>query len=238
MSPNKLTQVKGRKFSCLLLLFLFGSFVCHAQKEQFVGVSFGKAKYIDESKIGTNFNAFYEVKNSSYWVFGFDINYAFIDNLPKGLNIGSHLPQRYFQEVNRYFIGTLEQNAYNSFLYNRDIHATIFANFIIPIKNFELIPAIGVGYGHISTLHFSLTSWEYSSKTNLITKVNDYSVVYWHSGVLNISPKIRLVYNINEKLGIYIASKILLNAAYKRSDDFDFSYTGTWSHNLGLRIKL
>lgn len=238
MSPNKTIKIKGGRYSCLLFLFLFVSFVCHAQKEQFVGVSFGNAKYIDEGKSGTSFSAFYEVKNSPYWVFGLDLNYAFIDNLPKGLNIGSHFPLQYLDEVNKYFVGTSRDNAYTIFFYNRDIHATLYANFVIPIKKFELIPAIGIGYGHISTLHFSLTSWEYSSKTNLITKVNDFSVAYWQRGVLNISPKIRLIYNINEKLGIYIASKIILNAAYKSNDDFDLGYTGTWSHNLGVRIKI
>lgn len=238
MFPNNIIKIKGKSISCLLFLFWFGSFASHAQKEQFIGVSFGNATYIGEGKGGTNFSTFYEVKNSPYWTFGFDINYAFINKLPKGLNIGSHVPLQYLEEVNRYFVGTSQDIIYAYFFYNRDIHATAYANFVIPIKKFEIIPAIGVGYGHISTLNFSLTNTSFNSATNLISEVKEYSVVYWHSGVVNIGPKIRLVYNLNEKIGLYIASKILLNAAYKSSDDFDFSYTGTWSHNLGVRIKL
>lgn len=238
MFPNKSIQVKGKKFSCLLILFLFGSFVCHAQKEQFIGVSFGNAKYIDERAVGTSLSAFFEFKNSPYWIFGFDLQHSFVDTLPVGLNIGSSTPLTYIDEVNNYFVGTSTVNGLKDFFSNYDLHFTCFANFVIPIKKFELIPAIGIGYGHISTLHFSLTSWEYSSNTNLISKINDFSVAYWKRGVLNISPKIRLVYSVNEKFGIYLASKIILNAAYKSNDDFDLGYTGTWSHNLGVRIKL
>ncbi len=230
----KLTSLIG----CLLYLFLFGSFVCHAQKEQFVGVSFGNAKYIDERAVGTSLSAFYEVKNSPYWIFGFDLYHSFVDALPKGLNIGSHSPLTYLDEVNNYFIGTSEDNAYASFFHNRDIHATIYANFVIPIKNVELIPAIGIGYGHMSTVYFALTSIAFSQTKNIITEVKDFSVLYWQKGVVNLSPKIRLAYNINKNIGIYIASKIILNAAYKSSDDFDLGYTGTWSHNLGIRIKI
>lgn len=222
----------------LLLLFLFGSFVCHAQKEQFIGVSFGNAKYIDERAVGTSLSAFYEFKNSPYWIFGFDIQHSFADTLPVGLNIGSSTPLTYRNEVNNYFVGTSTVNGLKDFFFNYDLHFTCYANFVIPIKKFELIPAIGVGYGHVSTLHFSLSSWESSSKTNLITKVNDFSIAYWQKGVVNLSPKIRLIYNINKNTGIYVSSKIILNAAYKSSDDFDLGYTGTWSHNLGIRIKI
>ena len=237
MSSNKIIKVKGR-YTYLLLLFLFSSFICLAQKEQFVGISFGKAKYIDERAVGTSLSAFYEVKNSPYWIFGFDIQHSFVDLLPKGLNIGSHNPLTYRDEVNNYFVGTSTVNGLKGFFSNYDLHFTCYANFVIPINNVELIPAIGVGYGHISTVHFSLTIWDYSSKTNLITKVNDFSVAHWQRGALNISPKIRLVYNLNKKVGFYIASKIILNAAYKSSDDFDFGNTGTWSHNLGIRLRI
>jgi hypothetical protein len=217
---------------------LFSSFICLAQKEQFIGLSIGSAKYIDDRVSGTSFSAFYEVRNSPYWIFGFDIYHSFVDVLPTGLNIGSHNPLTYRDEVNNYFTGTSVTNASKDFFSNYDLHFTCYANFVIPINNVELIPAIGVGYGHMSTLHFLLTSWEYSSRTNLITKVNDFSVAHWQRGVLNISPKIRLVYNLNKKVGIYIASKILLNAAYDSSDNFDLGYTGTWSHNLGIRLRI
>ena len=57
---------KARSFSSLLLLFLFGSFICYAQKEQFVGLHLGSTKYIDERVKGSSIGAFYEVKNSPY----------------------------------------------------------------------------------------------------------------------------------------------------------------------------
>ena len=237
MSQNKFT-LKGRSTSCLFFLFLFTVSIAFAQKEQFFGFDLGSAKYIDEKANGTSIGVFYELKNSPYWIFGFDIQHSFVDLLPKGLNIGSHNPLTYKDEVNNYFVGTSTTNASKDFFSNYDLHFTCYANFVIPIKKFELIPAIGIGYGHMSKLYFSLSSWQYNTKTNLITKVNDFNVAHWQRGVLNISPKIRLVYNLNKKVGIYIASKIILNAAYKSSDDFDLGYTGTWSHNLGVRIKL
>ncbi|MDG0967706.1 MAG: hypothetical protein P8N93_05235 [Flavobacteriaceae bacterium] len=211
-----------------------------AQKEHFIGTSLGTAKYIDEGASGgTAFSAFYEIKNSPHWVFGVDLNYAFINELPKGLNIGSHSPPEYLNEVNQYFIGAPSwDNLVRPFFYNRDLHATVYANFIIPIKKLKLIPAIGIGYGHISTLHFSLSDTSYDTSTNLITEVRNYNVVYWYKGVVNLGPKVRLLYPINNQTSFYIASKIILNAGYKSDDDFDFGYTGTWSHHFGFRIKI
>jgi|SaaInl6LU_22_DNA_1037377.scaffolds.fasta_scaffold14609_2 hypothetical protein len=241
MFLNKFVPVKGRFISCLLLpLFMCCSLFGLAQKEHFIGTSLGTAKYIDEGASGgTAFSAFYEIKNSPHWVFGVDLNYAFINELPKGLNIGSHSPPEYLNEVNQYFIGAPSwDNLVRPFFYNRDLHATVYANFIIPIKKLKLIPAIGIGYGHISTLHFSLSDTSYDTSTNLITEVRNYNVVYWYKGVVNLGPKVRLLYPINNQTSFYIASKIILNAGYKSDDDFDFGYTGTWSHHFGFRIKI
>ena len=238
MFLNKIIEVKGSSFSCLLFLFLFGSFFCYAQKEQFVGLHLGSAKYIDERAIGSSIGAFYEVKNSTYWSFGFDIQHSFVDALPKGLNIGSHTPLQYLEEVNGYFIGSPVASSDKTFFSNYDIHFTCYANFMIPIKKFELIPAIGVGYGHISTVNFSLTRLIYNAANNLITEVKDYSVAHWQKGTLNISPRIRLLYNLSKNTGIFVASTIIINAAYQSDENFDLGYTGTWSHNIGLRIKI
>ena len=238
MCPNELLSERGRFNPIFFFLFLFTTSIAFAQKEQFVGFELGSAKYIDEKAKGTSIGVFYEIKNSPYWIFGLDFNYSFVDALPKGLNIGSTRPLQYLDEVNNYFVGTSTANVYMSFFSNRDLHATLYANFVIPFRKLEIIPAIGIGYGHISTIHFSLISWTYDSKTNLIAKVNDFSTFYWHTGVLNVSPKIRLLYKINNKTAVFFVSKILLNAAYKSNGDFDLGYTGTWSHNLGIRIKI
>ena len=241
MFLNKFIPVKGRFISCLLLpIFMCCSLFGLAQKEHFIGASGGTAKYIDEGASGgTAFSVFYEIKNSPHWVFGIDLNYAFINELPKGLNIGSIFPPEYLSEVNRYFIGTPSwDNLVRPFFYNKDLHATVYANFIIPIKKLKLIPAIGIGYGHISTLHFSLSDISHDTSTNLITEVRNFNVVYWYKGVVNLGPKVRLLYSINNQTSFYIASKIILNVGYKSDDDFDFGYTGTWSHHFGFRIKI
>lgn len=230
-------KLKGRNFSCLFL-FLFCVITCFAQKEQFVGFHLGSAKYIDEGITGSSIGAFYEVKNSTYWSFGFDIQHSFVDALPKGLNIGSHTPLQYLKEVNDYFVGTSIANIEEDFFYNSDIHFTCYANFIIPVNAFEIIPAIGIGYGHIYTVYFSLTQLSFNTTTNLISEIKDFSVGHWQKGALNISPRIRLLYKLSKSTGVFIASTIILNAAYKSDDTFDLGYTGTWSHNLGIRIKI
>ena len=239
MFQTKFHRAKGRTIPCLLLLpLLCCSLFAFSQKEQYIGTSFGTAKYIDEGSSGTAFSAFYEMKNSPHWVFGIDFNYTFINELPKGLNIGSNFPLEYLNEVNQYFIGTSGDIFIRSFFYNRDLHATVYVNFLIPIKKLKLIPAVGIGYGHISSLHFYLSDISYDVSTNLITEVKNFNTVYWYKGVVNLSPKVRLFYPINNQTSIYIASKIILNAGYKSDDYFDFGYTGTWSHHLGFRIKI
>lgn len=232
---------KGRNFSCLLFLFLLGSF-CHAQKEQFIGFNMGVSGHFEESAfspLGLDFSVFYEQDISKKWTLEANFNFVRGNNFPNALIEGNSFQLRNDEKIKGYFVGKQSELANKSYFYSQNTRVTFYANYFIELNKIQISPGLGAGYGKAARLDFGISKI-ITNPDFTVSDVDGFNSTYWQKGVLNLSPKVRILYSLNEKVNLSFESKIVFNIYTEKANlslkpDYDY---GNWSNTLGIRFRL